>query len=65
VLGDDATHDSVNLASHVGSITTNVKVPLLLKQSINLFCMLFEPVLDVDLLSAFTRECSNELEVVA
>jgi len=65
MLGNDATHDRVDLTGHVGSITADVKVSLLLKQSVDLCCVLLEPVLDVNLLITFTRECSNELEVVA
>lgn len=72
LLGGQATLRRDNLAkyktdftSHVGSVTTNVKIRLLLKQIADKLCLLTEPVLNIDLLGSLSRECRYEFEVVA
>ena len=64
LLRDDLSENSVDLASHVGSVTANVEVSLLLQKLVDLLGALLETVLDIDLLGALTRESGHELEVI-
>jgi hypothetical protein len=51
-LRQDPTYRGIDLASHVGGITADVDVSLLLQELVDLLAALLEPVLDVDLLGA-------------
>lgn len=65
LLGDDLAGEGVDFTGHVGGVTTDVEVGLLLKQSVDFGGTLAEAVLDVDLLTALTGERGDELELVA
>ena len=65
LLGDDLAKYEVDLAGHVGRITTYVEASLLFQEVANEGGVLTEPVLDVNLLIRFTGEGSDDLERVA
>jgi hypothetical protein len=56
VLGQDPSKNSV---------TADIEVCLLLQEIVDLLAALLETVLDVDLLSAFSRECRDKLKLVS
>jgi len=64
LLGDNVSQHQVDLTSHVGSVTTNVEVGLLLQQVADQRSILLQTVLNVDLLATLTREGSDDLEGV-
>lgn len=65
VLGNDLAQQCVDLARHVGGVTADVEVGLLLEQPVDFLAVLLELVLHVDLLGAIAREGNVHLEVVA
>ena len=65
-VGDDLHEGSVNLARHVGSVPTHVKVSvLLLEEFVDLVGMLAKSMLYVDLLRPLPRERGDQLERIA
>jgi hypothetical protein len=54
VFGQDLSQHRVDFARHVGSVTTNVEIRLLLQEFVDLPTSLLETVLDVNLLCAFS-----------
>lgn len=65
LLGNDVAQDGVNLARHVGGVTADVEIGLLLKELVDLLSSFLETVLDVDLLGTIAGEGGDELEVIA
>ena len=65
LFGDDLGEDVIDFACHVGSITTDVEVCLLLEELVDFFCSLLQSVLDVDFLWSVTGEGGDDLEVIA
>ena len=65
LLRNDVTQDSVDLARHVGGVTADVEVGLLLEKLVDLLGPFLETVLDVDLLGTLAGEGGDELKVVA
>ena len=62
VFGDDLTQDQVDLPGHVSCISTDVEVCLVLEEIADEGCLFAQPVLDIDLLGAFTGEGRDDLE---
>lgn len=65
LLGDDLAEDEVDFTGHVGGITADVEVGLLLEEAAHQVGVLTQTVLDVHLLGGFTGEGSNDLELVS
>ena len=65
LLGDDLAKYKVDLAGHVGRITTYVEAGFLFQEVADEGGILTEPVLDVNLLVGFTGEGSNDVQGVA
>lgn len=65
LLRNNLAQDDVDFARHVRSVTTDVYVSLLLQQLIDQRGIFAQPVLNVDFLRAFPRECREELERVS
>lgn len=64
LLSNDVTKNQVDLPGHVGCITTDVEVGLLLEKLAHKRGVLLEAVLDVNLLGTLTRESSDDLQLV-
>lgn len=65
LLGNNLSEERVDFTCHVGGITADVKVGLLLKQLVDLLGPLLKAMLDVNLLRAVTGEGCDQLELVA
>jgi hypothetical protein len=64
-LSNNLSKDSVDLASHVCCITTNIEVCLLSKELADLLGSLLKSVLDINLLGSLSRKGGDELELIA
>jgi len=65
LLRNDLAKHRVDFTGHVGGVTTDVEVRLLLEKLVDLLRSFLQPVLDVDLLGAVAGEGGDELKVVA
>lgn len=65
VLGNQLPEQCVDLACHVGGITTDVEVRLLFKELVDFFAILLKLVLNVDLLWAVTGESCVHDKIVS
>lgn len=65
LVGDDLTEHGVHLASHMGCITADVEVGLLLQQIVDQSCILAQSVLNVYFLRPFTGKSGDEFEGVS
>lgn len=64
MLGDDVAEHQVDLPGHVGRVTADVEVGLLLEQLADKLGVFLQTVLDVDLLGALAREGGDDLQRV-
>lgn len=64
LLGNDVTKHQVDLPSHVGRVTADVEVGLLLEQLADKLGVLLQAVLDVDLFGTLARERGDDLQRV-
>lgn len=64
MLSDDLCQDSVDLTGHVRGITTDVEVGLLLEELVDLFALLLEEMLHIDLVWPLPRERGVHHELV-
>lgn len=64
LLGDDVAEHQVDFAGHVGRVTADVEVGLLLEQLADKLGVLLQTVLDVDLLGPLAREGGDDLQRV-
>lgn len=65
LLSNNLAENSVDFAGHVGRITTDINVCLLLEKVVDFLGHFLKTVLNVNLLGAFSRECCDQLEVIA
>lgn len=64
LLGDDMTEHQVDLSGHVGRITANVEVGLLLEQVADKLGVLLQTMLDINLFGALAREGGDDFQRV-
>lgn len=62
---NDLAKHEVNLASHVGGVTTDVEGSFLLQKVADKLGVFAKSVLNVDLLRTLTRERGDDLQVVS
>lgn len=65
LFSQDLAKNSVDLTSHVSGVSTDVEIGLFLQKIVDNVCILAQAMLDIDLLRAFTRKCSEELERIS
>lgn len=62
LFSNDLPEDSINFASHMSGVTTDVEVRLLLQKIVDQDSILTQTMLHIDLLCALSRKGCEELE---
>lgn len=63
-MRDDLAKHKVDFTRHVGGVTADVKVSLLLQEAAHQIGVFTQSVLNIHLLGSFTRKRSNDLKLV-